>query len=55
MLIFPTKPADPGLSRSFKERNLNCFTLYFAIAQPGLLVSDGNQRIIIDCFDKSFP
>ena len=54
MLIFPAKPADPGLSGRFKESNLNRFTLDFAIAQPGLLVGDGNQRIVIDCL-QSLP
>src|SRR5271156_4930769 len=53
VLIFPAKPADPGLPWRLEHGHLNGFPLNLAVALLWLPVGDRNQRVVINGFNKT--
>ena len=53
MLIFPAEAAHAGLSRRFKNWDKHRFTMNPIVADFRLVGSNGEQRLVIDCLDKS--
>jgi hypothetical protein len=53
MLIFPAEAADPGLSGSFEDRNLNGLALNHASAGTRLIARNIQQRLVVDRFGEA--
>src|SRR5579859_6702524 len=53
VLVLPAEPAYAGLSWNFQNRNLNGFTMNFALTQARLVFRDGQQGLIVNGLNKT--
>jgi hypothetical protein len=55
VLILPAEAADACLARGFQYGNLNGLAMDPSAADEHLALGDGQQRAVIDRFDKAVP
>ena len=53
MLVLPAEAADAILSRGLQNRDLDGLAVNLAVGRTRLLVGDGQQRVVVDRFDKA--
>ena len=53
MLVLPAEAADAIFSRGLQNRDLDGLAVNLAVGRTRLLVGDGQQRVVVDRFDKA--